>query len=882
MTFSGTVLQTIGGTVGSLFHHLTISPLATVRQLLSLTLTGDWTNGGFFQHNNLLVTFNGTVNQLIGGTALTTFYDLTLNNAVNVRLGFDIDVVHNFVNLGGFCGCGHRTRFNGTTPQTITCTSGRTHFHDITFANNTGVTLLDGIYVSGLWVNNGGYLANQKLVIFDGTALQTIGGPVLSAFYHIGITNAVNVQLLTNISVGGNWNNTGLFNGNGYLVTFNGTALQTITATGASTRTTFHHVTWANPVGCTLGGDLYVTGNWLCNGPFNPATWTVYFNGTVAQTCGGSAPLRFFGLNVSNTLGLTCNAPVYLSGNFVNTGLVNVGTNAWYCVGTTAQTIGGISATPTRFYDLFIQNPTGVTCTDNLSLTHLLQLDNGNLASNNHLTLVSNNSGTAMVVNPTGGGLVTGKTTMERFITGLGTVGYRHYSSPMQLSGAGITTDVQEFADDLPVFEINPNFNTVGRSVKPFPTFYQYEQSRIPTSGANNYLDYGYMVPTATQDLEPLRAYSAMTNPTTTVDITGRLQSGPVSINVSRIVGDNAGWQLLGNPYPAPLNWDVVRTTPGMLDGVGDALYVFTPNGRYTGSYASYVAGLGQNGGNKNVASMQGFFVRATATTGSVNFTNAVRATSYLSPAFNRGEEPAAAKRPVFRLLARNQATGLADETVIYFEANADLDFSAKHDAYKMGVNANGRPTLYSLTSLEAQGSQLAINGLPDLLAAPTIPLGVLVSTTGTHRLVLSGLLDVPAGTQVWLEDRVLNRRQNLAQDSSYTFQMEASYTGQRFFLNFRPGTVTAVTTGALEASTALYPNPATTSATLELSGLREQGPVAVDVLNSLGQVVLKRTSRPRQGLLTEKLDLTGLATGVYAVRIHAQEGLVVKRLVKD
>jgi hypothetical protein len=45
---------------------------------------------------------------------------------------------------------------------------------------------------------------------------------------------------------------------------------------------------------------------------------------------------------------------------------------------------------------------------------------------------------------------------------------------------------------------------------------------------------------------------------------------------------------------------------------------------------------------------------------------------------------------------------------------------------------------------------------------------------------------------------------------------------------------------------------------------------------------VQRTTARPQQGALTETLNLSGLPTGVYSVRIHAQEGTVVKRLVKE
>jgi len=148
---------------------------------------------------------------------------------------------------------------------------------------------------------------------------------------------------------------------------------------------------------------------------------------------------------------------------------------------------------------------------------------------------------------------------------------------------------------------------------------------------------------------------------------------------------------------------------------------------------------------------------------------------------------------------------------------------------------------------------------------------------------VLTGLSDVPVGTQVWLEDRVLNRRQNLATNSTYAFTMAPSYTGQRFFLNFvAPASPLATTNAELEARTALYPNPTQGKVQLELTGLKAQGAVQVDVVNTMGQVVLKTSATAVRGTLAQVLDLSSLPTGVYSVRLHAQEGTVVKRIVKQ
>jgi hypothetical protein len=890
VTFKGSgITQLIGGSVASVFHHLTIAPGAAVQQNLGITLAGNWVNNGSFLPNSLLVYFNGTALQTIGGSALTTFYDVTFNNVINVSLAHDIDVKHYFVNQGGFCGCGFNTRFNGSGPQTITCNSGRTNFHDLTFANASGVTMLDNVGVSGNWFNNGGFIANGQLVVFNGTGLQSIAGSTLSVFHHLQNTNASTggLSLIRDVHVTGNWINNGHYCGCGFATVFNGSVAQGLTCTTGQSN--FHHLTLANTSagGVTLTGNINVSGNWLQSGSWAPQTYMVFFNGSAGQTIsvvGSITQAIFHGLSISNTnaagVTLGVNTPLIIRGNFANNGVFLTGTNPVFAAGTTAQTFGGNS--PVKFYDWTIQNPAGVSCTGTggtatvpaLGIQHVLTMasGSGNLACGGHLALLSNASGTAMVVNQAGGGECTGEAVMERFITGLnGSPGYRHYASPMKLSAGATSTTVQEFADDLPVFNLNQAYNTVGTSVTPFPTVFRYLESRVNAS-FNNF-DRGWLVPTASEDLLPLRGYTAQTNANTVVDIRGVLQNGNVSYNVGRGGVSNSGWELLGNPYPAPIDWDVVRATPGMLNGVGDAIYVHKPTGAYTGSYSSYINGVGQNGGSKDLAAMQGFFVRTTAATGSVSFTNAVRATAYLSPTFNRGQDT----RPTARLEARS-ASGLADETVVYFEASAGLGVSPQHDAYKVQLNGDGRPSLWSVNGSES----LSINGLPDLASCPTIPLGVRVSTTGQHTLVLTGLSDVPFGTQVWLEDRVLGRRQNLVTNASYAFTMANTYSGQRFYLNFVAAASPLATTTKLDARTALYPNPTTGKASLELSGLREQGLVKVDVVNVLGQVVLTMSARPQQGVITQTLNLSPLPTGVYSVRIHAQEGTVVKRLVKE
>ena len=111
---------------------------------------------------------------------------------------------------------------------------------------------------------------------------------------------------------------------------------------------------------------------------------------------------------------------------------------------------------------------------------------------------------------------------------------------------------------------------------------------------------------------------------------------------------------------------------------------------------------------------------------------------------------------------------------------------------------------------------------------------------------------------------------------------MNASFTGPRFYLNFVAGRPTAVTSGSLAARLALYPNPTTAKTTVELTGLANQAPAQLTLLNLLGQTVLKTTAPVRNGIVSATLDLSALPTGLYTVRIATQEGSAVRRVVKE
>ncbi|MBO0357349.1 T9SS type A sorting domain-containing protein [Hymenobacter sp. BT186] len=84
------------------------------------------------------------------------------------------------------------------------------------------------------------------------------------------------------------------------------------------------------------------------------------------------------------------------------------------------------------------------------------------------------------------------------------------------------------------------------------------------------------------------------------------------------------------------------------------------------------------------------------------------------------------------------------------------------------------------------------------------------------------------------------------------------------------------------EATATLHPNPTTDAATISLRGLREQGAVQAEVLNTLGQVVQTFSVRVQQGGVKQQINLASYPAGVYTVRLHTTEGTVAKRVVKQ
>ncbi|GAB3573726.1 hypothetical protein GCM10027345_06850 [Hymenobacter daeguensis] len=565
-----------------------------------------------------------------------------------------------------------------------------------------------------------------------------------------------------------------------------------------------------------------------------------------------------------------------VGGNWTNNGgtLVGNGSSTVILDLNTSQTIGGTS--PTIFQNLTIGLGTAslapaAALAAPASVRRLLTLYGDLTVTGQTFTLLSDAANTAQVVNISGS--VVGAATVQRYIdpsrnAGLG---YRHYSPPV----SGSTVAYLTTTGFAPV--VNGAYNSIGNTVTPFPTVFGYNEQRVTTSGnpAPQDFDKGFFSPNNLGDaLNPTEGYTVNITASANVDFVGTLNNGPLTAGgLTRGGQAESGWHLRGNPYPAPLDWNLVISN-GRLTNVDNALYVFKSSGQYTGSYASYIGGVGVNGGTNVLPSSQGFFVRTSAPgqTGSIAFTNAERLTTYNNTPFQRGTSDT---RP--QLLLSLSSTAATTQAAVYFDQGATPNFDAAFDAVAL-PGSNGLQL-----ATEAGAEPLAINGQPALTGADVLlPLRLAAATPGSYTLAVDNLANLPAAYHAYLRDALTGTYSDLATNASLPLNVAANApaSGRYALLFTTQARVLANAPAALARLASVYPNPAHGAATLLLpAALRGPQPTTVAVVDNLGRTVLTRTLAAG-AVETLELPLGGLAPGIYSVQAQTAAGRVAKRLV--
>ena len=282
----------------------------------------------------------------------------------------------------------------------------------------------------------------------------------------------------------------------------------------------------------------------------------------------------------------------------------------------------------------------------------------------------------------------------------------------------------------------------------------------------------------ATTTLSTMNGYVANVSTSGNVTFTGSLNTGTKTINLSRTgtVNTSRGFNLIGNPYPSCVNWKMATKT-----NLEPTIWYRTKNANSTYVFDTYNADLHigtNNNGNGAVTQyippMQAVWTRVNTdgATGILTFDNSMRSHP------NNNILKSETEISNIRLKVSNDKN--SDETIIVFNENASNSFD-NYDSEKMFGSNKDLPELYTIADAE----KLVINGLESVAKNSNIPLGFKTAKAGTFTISaneINGLDGIP----VILEDKLLNKTQDLTQTTSYTFASDSVNDTTRFAIRLK------------------------------------------------------------------------------------------------
>jgi PKD repeat protein len=292
------------------------------------------------------------------------------------------------------------------------------------------------------------------------------------------------------------------------------------------------------------------------------------------------------------------------------------------------------------------------------------------------------------------------------------------------------------------------------------------------------------------------------------LDATGSINKGNLA-NIPLTVTGGAsaqnGWNLLANPYPAPISFTAVIN--GNTANCENALYVWNPdlNGG-NGDFAVFtpsvgsVPSVGSGGVDDNIPTGQGFYIRATsafnlspveawksATTGTVN--PLLKSNSVAYPA------------SMFILnLTGGGPKNFNTMTAINLNPNATAGFDNNWDAHHLSPGY-GIAEIFSSSGAD----MFKMNSIPTINGSVTIPVTVRSGYSGSYQIAPLNLNNLPAGACVSLYDKFTNTTHDL-KAGPYTFNFIDTTNVSRFNLTITVNQTT-VTSSATNPACIKTPN---------------------------------------------------------------------------
>lgn len=542
------------------------------------------------------------------------------------------------------------------------------------------------------------------------------------------------------------------------------------------------------------------------NGPLSPelelpATAGVLQNFTVDNNFNVSQPIG------SPPFFLTLNGPIDAAGDFVITegnvitsnNPLNIGGNLTISSigtiqpGTSTVTFDGggaqvISSVPVLALTDVVVNKSGSTLTlaTQMTISNSFAVNSATTVElgSNLLTLLSTSTATAFIPPVASGAVINGSVIAQRNLPTTTNVAAYRYLAPIT-TGSNVQDWKNEFA--ITGTFSDPSTGTGIRSTSPSMYIYDETTNTSALTVEERYVNYPQTGLASANPLENGKGYAVWIrgNGATPFDTRGGIRSGNFSVAVTNSGGtSNDGYNLIGNPYPAPIDWDAVIATNLGAGIIGNAIYLTDNTLNEDGSTrrVSYVGGAANPPSFDGlIAQGQGFWVHANAM-GSVDFEETHKFTGQTN-FLRKGEIP--------NLLHIKMQKGTTIEyAAIRLHEEATDDFDRKWDAVQFGASG-----LY-ISSLSKDNQKLAINSISSIGCDNTVPLQIDGAVTGSYTFDFTGIETFDASTTLYLVDKVLNKQVAISATPQYAFTVSdvASLKNRFEILVDRPSVETALT----------------------------------------------------------------------------------------
>ncbi|MFM9006901.1 MAG: hypothetical protein ACKOSR_15605, partial [Flavobacteriales bacterium] len=415
----------------------------------------------------------------------------------------------------------------------------------------------------------------------------------------------------------------------------------------------------------------------------------------------------------------------------------------------------------TTFYNLTINNPLGtVTVTDSTIIQNVLSMRNGtlNIPFNGCATFVSNNTVTSSIqrIFPTAS--VSGPITLQRYTPSIPTVQGYWFNLGCPIQGQTIQDWNYDIitsgftGSDYPSYGLN-NVQYYNESVAGTKS-----QGYVPATNVSNAIpnDRGYFV--------------WLNGVAQNLDNTGLIRQGTITQSLSYTITSPGtifdwGWNIIGNPYPSEVDWNLVSAS---LTGPR-VYYVYDYQ---TKSNKFRNASTGSGTASRYIAHSQGFQVKVN--TAGQNLVYQETHKTNTGAAFERSDN-STTSLVTFRL----SKGVIADESILLFDANATADLDDR-DALDLESFESDAINMSLMSPSEVKLAQDARPYFQEI----SIPVFVNVPAAGDYIFTIVDAQNIPFGTCLYVEDLETGEVVQLNAGQQMTAHFNDTYSGSRFVIH--------------------------------------------------------------------------------------------------